>query len=555
MLNAGKITLLEAVSLSIERIKEGYNRDWLVFSCGNAAEGYDVCNSACIDISREYVRLFEPEHHGFTEFCICMDGCFALQLGCSIVELSEGNICPILPGIMHCELPRQEDEYTAVWISVDFNRVVLHLASRGKQTPFSIFEVYIFRPNYECIRFIDCIRSEMEQKKLYFSDIVKAELLKLLVAVNREMECANSGIHNSNTWKESIAREVVNYIKDNYSKYIRLADISQMVCISPNYLNSIFKSVTGKTIMQYHEDYRIDIAKSLLADPEYSINEISQRLGFYDQYHFSQIFKKGTPMEFFDINCMIGEWGFGNLHFKSAGELSEEMGRLGIGRALVFDSRSWLYDPKYGNDILVEETRGYDRLIPVMAVTSLVEHEFGGEDHVYNYIMENQIGAVRLFPNDHGYTLHSWNTGRLFSLLNEIHMPVFLECRPVDGAIDCLYGQICEIASQYRDTPIVLLSAGYRSLRILYELFDKCPNIYIDTSTFITYRGIEDVVKHFGAGRILFGTRMPFMEGGVSVGRLIYADIALEEKEHIASVNIQRLLNDMKLFRRNVRLI
>lgn len=58
-------------------------------------------------------------------------------------------------------------------------------------------------------------------------------------------------------------------------------------------------------------------------------------------------------MEFFDVNCMIGEWGSENLHFKTACELTEEMDRLGIGKALVFDSRSWLCDPKTGNDILM----------------------------------------------------------------------------------------------------------------------------------------------------------------------------------------------------------
>ena len=260
-------------------------------------------------------------------------------------------------------------------------------------------------------------------------------------------------------------------------------------------------------------------------------------------------------MEFFDVNCMIGEWGYGNLRFKTAGELSEEMSRLGIGRAMVFDSRSWLYDPKSGNDILMEEIKGYDRLVPVMVLTSLVESEFGGEEQVSDYITKNGIGAVRLFPNDHSYTLHLWNIGKLFSLLNEIRFPVFMECRPAEGSVDNLYGQIYDIARLYRDVPIVLLSAGYKSLRILYELFDKCPNIHIDTSTFITYRGIEDMVKRFGSERILFGTRMPFMEGGVSVGRLIYADIAREEKENIANGNLLKLLYNNRLFNREMRLM
>jgi hypothetical protein len=258
-------------------------------------------------------------------------------------------------------------------------------------------------------------------------------------------------------------------------------------------------------------------------------------------------------MEFFDVNCMIGEWGFENLHFKTAGELSEEMDRLRIYKALVFDSRAWLYDPKTGNDILIGEINGYERLVPVMVLASLVENEFGGVNHLYDYMEKTGAGAVRLFPNDHNYTLNLWNVSKLFSMLNEIRLPVFLECRPLEGSIDNMYGQIYDIAKFYRDIPIVLLSSGYRSLRILYELFANCQNIHIDTSTFIAYRGIEDIVKNFGAERILFGTRMPFMEGGVSVGRLIYADITQEDRESIASGNILKLLQGSRLFNRETR--
>jgi AraC-like DNA-binding protein len=296
MLYAGENTLLDAVGLSIDRIRQGYRGDWVIFDSKDTMDEAKTEISGYQDENRKYIHLFESEYHSFTELCFCLDGCFALQLSGNVVELHEGHIFPILPGIIHNELPRQNDEYTAIWISVDFNRVVLHLSGIGSQTPFSIYEGYVFRPDYEYIRLIDCIRTEIENKKVCYSDIIKAELLKLFISVYRELKNASSGKQNTGTWKESIVREVICFIKDNYSKYIRLADISQKVCISPNYLNSIFKSVIGKTIMQYHEDYRIDIAKSLLRDPGYSINDISRELGFYDQYHFSKVFKKETRM-------------------------------------------------------------------------------------------------------------------------------------------------------------------------------------------------------------------------------------------------------------------
>lgn len=248
-------------------------------------------------------------------------------------------------------------------------------------------------------------------------------------------------------------------------------------------------------------------------------------------------------MHFIDINCMIGEWPFEDLRFKSAQALCNEMNRLGIVKSLVFHSRSWLYNPVKGNESIIVDTEESDSLIPVMVLTPLIKEEFGGKENIYRFIRNNKIGAVRLFPIDHNYTLEHWNVESLFSVVNEIHMPVMIDMRNVEGELDC-YSRFYELAKKFAAVPIILLTVGYRNTRIIYRLFEKCPNIYIDTSTFINFRGIEDVVKYFGSERILFGTRMPFIEGGVSVGRLIYADISQKDKENIAYGNILKLLKD-----------
>lgn len=132
-------------------------------------------------------------------------------------------------------------------------------------------------------------------------------------------------------------------------------------------------------------------------------------------------------------------------------------------------------------------------------------------------------------------------------MLNEIKIPVLIECREMRGTINPWFNQIYEIAKEFPNVPIILLTIGYRSLRILYELFEECMNIFMDTSTFITYHGLEEVVKLYGSERILFGTRMPFIEGGVSVGRIIYADISQEDKDNIAQRNIIRLMENCTL--------
>lgn len=252
-------------------------------------------------------------------------------------------------------------------------------------------------------------------------------------------------------------------------------------------------------------------------------------------------------LRFIDVNCMIGEWGFGNLYFKTAEQLIDKMDMLGIDKALVFDSKSWLCDIETGNKAIVQSVKHYDRLLPVITLTPLIEQEFGSKGKLLDFMKKNNIKAVRLFPFDQNYTLYLWNVKKLFQMLNEIKIPVLIECREMRGTINPWFNQIYEIAKEFPNVPIILLTIGYRSLRILYELFEECMNIFIDTSTFITYHGLEEVVKLYGSERILFGTRMPFIEGGVSVGRIIYADISQEDKDNIAQRNIIRLMENCTL--------
>jgi len=252
-------------------------------------------------------------------------------------------------------------------------------------------------------------------------------------------------------------------------------------------------------------------------------------------------------MQIIDVNCMLGEWAFKNLRFKAPAELLDEMQRLGIVKSLVFSSNSWQNDIKTGNHQIVEMVKDHaERLLPVAALTPLIRQEFGGKQPVVDFLTKNHIAAVRLFPSDHHFSLDLWCMEELFEILDEMHMLVLIEGREQTGSIDSYYQQIYDLASKHKNVDFVLLTVGYRSLRTIYCLFDNCSNIHIDTSTFITFRGIEDMVRYYGSERILFGSRMPFMEAAVSVGRIIYADIDASHKENIAYRNVLRLLGRNK---------
>ncbi|WP_116125608.1 helix-turn-helix domain-containing protein [Lewinella sp. IMCC34183] len=77
--------------------------------------------------------------------------------------------------------------------------------------------------------------------------------------------------------------------------------ISESLNISPNYLSTVLKSLTGKSTQQHIHDKLISEAKRKLSISNQSISEIAYDLGFEHPQSFSKLFKKvtnTTPLDF-----------------------------------------------------------------------------------------------------------------------------------------------------------------------------------------------------------------------------------------------------------------
>ena len=58
----------------------------------------------------------------------------------------------------------------------------------------------------------------------------------------------------------------------------------------------VFKAVTGTTPLEYRSRIRIDHAKELLKNSNFSVSEIGEALGYSSLAYFSVAFKKATGL-------------------------------------------------------------------------------------------------------------------------------------------------------------------------------------------------------------------------------------------------------------------
>jgi predicted TIM-barrel fold metal-dependent hydrolase len=71
---------------------------------------------------------------------------------------------------------------------------------------------------------------------------------------------------------------------------------------------------------------------------------------------------------------------------------------------------------------------------------------------------------------------------------------------------------------------------------------DACPNLRIETSAYFLHRSIEYVVRHWGSGRLVYGSNWPSWGQGMSLASLTCAEIGDRDKLNIAGDNLRRLL-------------
>lgn len=237
--------------------------------------------------------MYDAHKHAFMEICICLEGQCAIQLDEHYYEMNPGDACVIMPDVMHNELPNRHMPYRALWLATDFQRIVAHVFYRDSKHQLKAFEGGQFEAGIDCSFVLHSLKRECAGEENRRFELLKSYVLQTVVYASRQMS-AHTGGQRRGHWRDTIVKQIWQYVERHIHRHIRLSEISQELCVSINHLNNLFKAETGQTITQYIEEYKIRKAKELLRDTTEPIQAIAASLGFYDQYHFSKIFKKET---------------------------------------------------------------------------------------------------------------------------------------------------------------------------------------------------------------------------------------------------------------------
>lgn len=147
-------------------------------------------------------------------------------------------------------------------------------------------------------RFEYCMNDDGRQNMTYQKDIMDIEDMgelmnalkefgEIMLRLITEMKLDNA---------ELLIERAIGYIKDNYKDKISLEDVAGHIGISKYYLSYLFNKDKDINFSTYINKIRIEKAKELLKQPQMTINQVYNEVGFNDQQYFSKIFKKYVGM-------------------------------------------------------------------------------------------------------------------------------------------------------------------------------------------------------------------------------------------------------------------
>jgi hypothetical protein len=250
--------------------------------------------------------------------------------------------------------------------------------------------------------------------------------------------------------------------------------------------------------------------------------------------------EKIRGLHFFDANCCLGRVNNrGPVFMNSVDDLIGHMDRCGIEKAVVCHALARYSHPLFGNEKLLREIAGNDRLTGCFILLPEGTRELNPPDEYIDYMIQKKVYFAKIFPDSQRFSVDEWSASSLFGSLEQRRVPLFIRSREITWSD--LYG----ILTRYPALPIIVEQGDaetYRDLRYLYPLMEKCENLYLEVHNSHLYLQVDDIVRRFGAKRLIFSTYYPVDDSQTSMMLITHGSFDMKDKEMIAHGNLENLI-------------
>ncbi|HEM6398048.1 TPA: AraC family transcriptional regulator [Streptococcus suis] len=201
-------------------------------------------------------------------------------------ELTAGDIF-VLPKNQSIFYQADENSpWTYTWVGFSGSRAETILSQTR------LLEKYFLHSHLESEilkKMIDINQTEVQSLPMITELILIGHLNQLLAALVQEFP--NDSLKEASTLAKTYVHHAIKIIHSQYNSPVKVSAIAEKLALSRSYLYKIFKQETGYSIKDYIVQVKMNHACQLLANPDLSITEIANSVGYFDPLVFSSAFK------------------------------------------------------------------------------------------------------------------------------------------------------------------------------------------------------------------------------------------------------------------------
>lgn len=221
-----------------------------------------------------------------------------IKIGKSIYLLEPGDFCLIPPGVSHAEVYNSS---TPVHSSLWFTYAAYTATISGGHFVYDsyghgyISENYIAQVPPIFGTLLVSLQNEIANRDPHAEAVCRSLLQTLAYLLVRHLEKSALppfGKQATGYTSGYTSRLAIDYMRQHYAENISLDDIAHAVHLSRNYLATVFKRETGKTIVTALTEIRLEHARHLLVQQRHSVRDVAAAVGFRSPEHFCRVFQR-----------------------------------------------------------------------------------------------------------------------------------------------------------------------------------------------------------------------------------------------------------------------
>lgn len=140
-----------------------------------------------------------------------------------------------------------------------------------------------------------------KNKKIESEITAQIKTKRILLQFILEMWEKGFVIENDKSGRNTVEKEIISYVQQNFKKKISLKEFGEQFHLSEKYISRYFKEHFHITLSQYITHLRLEYAKQLLQDTDTPVTEIAMQSGYQNVSYFIRSFKKAygvSPLKY-----------------------------------------------------------------------------------------------------------------------------------------------------------------------------------------------------------------------------------------------------------------